>query len=162
MDLYAATDRVRSLAPRERSERFAGTDFTYEDVAERVLGDFAYRLLGDRETMDGHRTFKIEAMPFDPGHSQYKFVYYWVAQDLPCILNAEMYDQAGHEVRTMHASQLKKVSGVWGARRTEVRSLAESTRTVLSIDEVHFNQGLPEEWFTPEGMKTAHDLDKKR
>src|SRR5215471_19295658 len=32
-----ATERSRSVAPRERSERFAGSDFTYEDIAERVL-----------------------------------------------------------------------------------------------------------------------------
>jgi hypothetical protein len=99
-----ATDRVRSVATRERSERFAGTDFTYEDVAERVLDDFVYRLLSDDETIDGHRTSKIEATPVDPSRSQYKFVYYWVAQDVPCILHAEMYDQAGREVRTLHVS----------------------------------------------------------
>ncbi len=35
-----ATERVRAVAPRERSERFAGSDFTYEDIAERSLDDF--------------------------------------------------------------------------------------------------------------------------
>jgi len=65
-------------------------------------------------------------------------------------------------VRTLHGSQLKKVSGIWGARRTEVSSVLENTRTTLTIDEVHFNRGLAEEQFTPEGMKTADDLTKKR
>ncbi len=157
-----ATDRVRSLAPRERSERFAGTDFTYEDVAERVLDDFTYRLLSDSEIIGGHPTFKIAATPVDPERSQYKFVYYWVAQDVPCILHAELYDQAGRKVRMLHASQLKRVSGIWGARRTEVISQLQNTRTVLTIDEVRFNQSLGDEWFTPEGMKTVHDLTKNR
>ena len=157
-----ATDRVRSLAPRDRSERFAGTDFTYEDIAERALDDFVYRLINDNEAMDGHPAFKIAATPADPSRSQYKFIYYWVAQDVPCILFAEMYDLTGAKVRTLHGSQLKKVSGIWGARRTEVSSVLENTRTTLTIDEVHFNRGLAEEQFTPEGMKTADDLTKKR
>src|ERR1700692_3946151 len=35
-----ATQRVRSVPARERSERFAGSDFSYEDIAERSLDDF--------------------------------------------------------------------------------------------------------------------------
>ena len=34
-----ATDRVRSVAPQERSERFVGSDFTYEDIAEDPLDE---------------------------------------------------------------------------------------------------------------------------
>ena len=35
-----ATQRVRSVVPQERSARFIGTDFTFEDIGERVLGRF--------------------------------------------------------------------------------------------------------------------------
>src|ERR1700726_2711274 len=35
-----ATERVRGVAPRERAERFAGSDFTFEDIAEPALEDF--------------------------------------------------------------------------------------------------------------------------
>src|ERR1700726_1547069 len=37
-----ATERVRGVAPRERAERFAGSDFTFEDIAEPALEDFTY------------------------------------------------------------------------------------------------------------------------
>jgi hypothetical protein len=150
-----ATARVRGVTPRERSERFAGSDFTYEDVAERVLDDFTYRLLSADETMDNRKTFKIAATPVGPDRSQYKNVYYWIAQDVPCILHAEMYDQEGHEVRELHASGLKKVSNIWGARRVEMHTVAENTKTVLTIDEVRFNTGLEDALFTPEGMSKA-------
>lgn len=150
-----ATQRTRSVTPRERSEKFAGTDFTYEDVEERVLDDFDYRLLSDDETMDGHKTYKIEATPVDASRSQYKYVYYWVAQDVPVILHAEMYDQDGKLVRELHASALKRASGIWGARHVEMRSLGENTRTVLTIDEVKFNQNLDEKLFTPESMENS-------
>jgi hypothetical protein len=147
-----ATDRVRSVAPQERSERFVGSDFTYEDIAEDPLENFTYRLLSDDETIDGRKTFKIEATPVSPDRSQYKFIYYWVLQDVPCIVNAEMYDQDGHEVRTLHATQLKKESGISGFRRIEVDSVADGTHTVLTIDEAHFNTGLSPDLFTPDAL----------
>jgi hypothetical protein len=147
-----ATQRVRSVSPRELSEKFAGTDFTYEDVEERVLDNFNYRLLSDTEVIDGHKTYKIEAVPVDPSRSQYKFVYYWVAQDVPVILHAEMYDKDGKMIRELHASGLKKASGMWGGRHVEMKSVEEKTRTVLTIDEVKFNRHLDEKLFTPENL----------
>ena len=147
-----ATDRVRSVAPRERSERFVGSDFTYEDIAEDPLDDFTYRLLSDNELIDGHKTFKIEATPVSADSSQYKYIYYWILQDVPCIVHAEMYDQDGHEVRTMHGTQLKKESGISGFRHIEVDSVAEGTHTVLTIDEAHFNTGLSPDLFTSDAL----------
>jgi hypothetical protein len=150
-----ATRRTRSVTPRERSDKFAGTDFTYEDVEERVLDDFNYRLLSDTETIDGHKTYKVEARPVDATRSQYSYIYYWVAQDVPVILHAEMYDQNGKLVRELHASGLKKASGISGARHVEMKSVQENTRTVLTIDQVDFNRNLDEKLFTPEGLDSA-------
>ncbi len=150
-----ATERVRSVVPQERSSRFIGTDFTFEDIGERVLGDFIYRLIGDAELMEGHKTYKIEATPVDAAKSQYKYIYYWVAQDVPVILFAEMYDARGQKVRVLHATGLKREGGVWGARHTEMRTLADGTRTVLTIDSVKFNTKPDEKMFTPQGLAGA-------
>ena len=150
-----ATQRVRSVVPQERSARFIGTDFTFEDIGERVLDDFTYRLIGDAETMEGHKTYKVEATPVDPSRSQYKYIYYWVAQDVPVILFAEMYDAQGRKVRVLHATDLKREGGVWGARHTEMRTVQDGTRTVLTIDRVKFNTKPDEKLFTPQGLAGA-------
>jgi hypothetical protein len=150
-----AQQRVRSVATQERSTRFLGTDFTFEDIGERILDDFTYKLLGDTESMEGHKTYKIEATPVDPSRSQYKFIYYWVAQDVPVILYAEMYDAQGQKIRVLHATQLKRENGIWGARNTEMSSILDGTHTVLRIDEVKFNTSPDEKLFTPQGLAAA-------
>jgi hypothetical protein len=147
-----ATERVRPVAPQERSARFIGTDFTFEDIEERVLDDFTYRLVSDTDTIEGHKTWKIESIPTDPSRSQYKYIYYWVAQDVPVIMHAEMYDAQGKEVRVLHASQIKRVSGISGARRTEITSVLTGTKTVLVIEDVKFNIDFDEKLFTPGGL----------
>lgn len=155
-----ATQRVRPVAPQERSARFIGTDFSFEDIAERVLDDFTYKLLGEAETIEGHKTWKVEATPVDSFRSQYKYIYYWIAQDVPVILHAEMYDAQGRKVRLLHATQIKRVSGISGARRTEMTSLLTGTETVLVIDDVKFNAAIDEKLFTPEGLEQLHVSDK--
>src|SRR5579871_1650830 len=136
-----AMRRTREVAMQDRSERFLGTDFSYEDISQHSLDDFTYKMIGDSETMENHHTYKLEATPVDAARSQYKFIYYWVAQDVPVILHAEMYDAQGKKIRTLHASDLKNVRGIWGARHTEM-SAPGGTRTVLIIDDVKFNTGL--------------------
>ena len=149
-----ATERVRSVTPRERSERFAGSDFTYEDIADHSLDDFSYQPMPAGDTIENHMTYKVLATPTAPDRSQYKYIYYWVAQDVPCILHAEMYGQDGRKVREMHAGGLRKVAGIWGARKTEMRSILEGTKSVLTIDEIHLNTGLDGAAFTPEALET--------
>ncbi len=150
-----AQQRVRPVAPQERFERFIGSDFTYEDIAEPVLSDFTYRLLDASDVMEGHQTYKIESTPVDPARSQYKYIYIWVARDIHVILHEEMYGQDGHLLRTLHASDLKKVSGFWGARRIEVQTVPDGTRTNLTFDEARFNTGLSEQLFSPDNFGTA-------
>jgi hypothetical protein len=147
-----ATQRIRNVVQQERSARFIGTDFTFEDIGERVLDDFSYKLIGDAESIEGHKTYKIEATPVELGRSQYKYIYYWVAQDVPVILFAELYDAQGNKVRVLHATQLKRENGIWGARHTEMRTVADGTRTVLTINGVKFNAKPDEKLFTPQGM----------
>jgi len=146
------TERVRSVVQQERSARFIGTDFTFEDIGEGVLEEFNYKRIGDADSIDGHKTYKIEATPVEQGRSQYKYIYYWVAQDVPVILFAEFYDAQGHKVRVLHATTLKRENGVWGARHTEMRTVADGTRTVLTINGVKFNTKPDEKLFTPQGM----------
>ena len=61
-----AFNRVRRVAAQERRQRFIGTDFTNEDMAERVLDDFTYKLIGEGEVIEGRKTYKLEAVdPMD-------------------------------------------------------------------------------------------------
>lgn len=150
-----AIQRTRRIAPQERSRRFLGTDFTHEDMAERVLDDFEYRLLGEGEVVDGHKTYQIEAKPVSPDRSQYKMIHLWVAQDIPYTLRAEMFDQAGKKVRTLHASGLEKIAGIWVAKRMEITSPLENTKTTLVVQEIRFNTGLKDDLFTQQALEKA-------
>jgi outer membrane lipoprotein-sorting protein len=157
-----AQQRTRSVATQERTARFLGTDFTFEDIGERVLDDFSYKLLGDAEVIDGHKTYKVEATPVDASRSQYKSIYFWVARDAPVILFAEFYGAQGQKVRVLHATDIKRENGAWGARNTEMATVADGTRTVLHIDEVKFNTKPDETLFTPDGLTGALGPDKSK
>jgi hypothetical protein len=148
-----AIQRVRRIAAQERRQRFIGTDFTNEDMSERVLDDFTYKLIGEGEEIDGRKTYKIEARPVSPDKSQYAYVYIWVPKDAPYSTLAEMYDKQGQKLRIMKAGNLEKISGVWIAKRVEMSTPAEGTKTILTLEDIRFNTGLKEEMFTPQALE---------
>jgi hypothetical protein len=147
--------RVRNVATQQRASRFLGTDFSFEDVTPHEADDFSYELRGDGPPLEGHKTTLIVAKPVDATRSQYGRLEYAVAKDLPVILRTEMYDPQGQLVRVLDAHDIRRISGVSGARRTEVRTVADGTRTVLSIAELRLDLPLDEKDFTPEALEAA-------
>ena len=148
-----AIQRVRRIAAQERRQRFLGTDFTNEDMAERVIDDFTYTVLSEGELVDGRKTYKIEGRPVSPDKSQYAFVYLWVPVDLPYVVLGEMYDKQGQRQRIYKATSLEKISGIWVARQVEMSSPPDGTKTILMVDEVRFNTGLKEDMFTQQALE---------
>ncbi len=148
-----AIQRVRRIAAQERRQRFIGTDFTNEDMAERVIDDFSYKLLGEGEEVEGRKTYKIEARPVSPDKSQYAYVYIWTPKDVPYSVLVEMYDKQGQRQRILKATNLEKISGIWVARRVEMSTTAEGTKTILTLEDIRFNTGLKEEMFTQQALE---------
>ena len=57
-----AIERDRRIALQDRSTRFFGTDFSFEDLEERDVGQFDYKLAGE-DTVDGAACWKVESKP---------------------------------------------------------------------------------------------------
>ena len=57
-----ALQRDRRIALQDRSSRFFGTDFSFEDLEERDVDQYDYKLLGE-ETIDGVPCWKLESRP---------------------------------------------------------------------------------------------------
>ncbi len=148
-----AIRRARRIAAQERRQQFFGTDFTNEDMGERVLDDFTYKLLSQGEVIEGRKTYKIESRPVSPDKSQYGYIYLWVPQDTPYIVLAEMYDKQGQKLRILKAGALEKISGIWVAKYIEMSSPPKGTKTILIIEKLHFNSGLKEDLFTQEALE---------
>src|SRR5688572_26738334 len=71
-----ALQRDRRIALQDRSTRFFGTDFSFEDLEERVASQYEHTLLGE-ETIDAAPTWKIEAVAKNSRSSQYAKQILW-------------------------------------------------------------------------------------
>src|SRR5215471_951890 len=110
-----AINRERRIALQDRSTRFFGTDFSFEDLEERDTSQFDYKLVGE-ETIDGAACWKLQSTPKQAKISQYSQSYLWIRKDNYAVTEIEDYakDQL---VRRALYTDIRNVQGIWTAHR---------------------------------------------
>src|SRR5580700_8844712 len=78
--------RDQRIALQDRSTRFFGTDFSFEDLEERDVEQFDFKLLGDEGAQ-----WKIESRPRKS--SQYAYSYLWVKKENYTLIKVEAYNK---------------------------------------------------------------------
>src|SRR5947207_14956935 len=83
-----AIGRDQRIAFQDRSTRFFGTDFSFEDLEERDADQYDLKLLADEGS-----AWKIESRPRKS--SQYTYSYLWVKKDNFTITKVDAYNKKG-------------------------------------------------------------------
>ena len=143
--------RDRRVALQDRSTRFFGTDFSYEDLEERDVNQSDFKLIGE-EAADGQACWKIESTPRKGKSSQYNRVVMWIRKDIYFPVQYEMYAR-NQLVRTLHYKRVEKVNGVWSALEMEMFDVKRKGRTVLKSDKLRYNLPLKDELFTLQSLR---------
>jgi hypothetical protein len=146
-----ALARDRRIALQDRSTRFFGTDFSFEDLEERDVDQFEFKLLGE-EAIDGAACWRIESRPKQSKTSQYTRSVVWVRQDHYVFARLESYI-ADQVVRRLNYSQIENAQGIWSARRLEMTDLRRQSRTILRLEKLTYNLPLDEEAFTLQALR---------
>src|SRR5205085_9223595 len=87
-----AINRERRIALQDRSTRFFGTDFSFEDLEERDTNQFDYELLGE-ERIDDAACWKLQSTPKQSKVSQYSHSYLWIRKDNYSLSQIENYNK---------------------------------------------------------------------
>jgi Outer membrane lipoprotein-sorting protein len=146
-----ALQRERRIALQDRSTRFFGTDFSFEDLEERDVSQYDYRLLGE-EPVDGAACWRIESVPSERKISQYTKSEVWIRKDTFTFAQVESYVKTG-VVRRLRYSDFVQVQGIWTGRRLEMTDLRRKSRTILTLDQLEYNVPLKEEDFTLQALR---------
>jgi len=146
-----AIARERRIAMQDRSTRFFGTDFSFEDLEERDTDQFDFKLLGD-EAVDGAVCWKIEARPKKTKVSQYTHSYVWIRKDNYVVAEIENY-KTTVLVRRVKYTDIQRVQNLWTALNIEIADLSRDSRTILRIENLQYNLPMKDEDFTLQAIK---------
>jgi hypothetical protein len=145
--------RERRVAFQDRSTRFFGTDFTFEDLEERDVDQYDFKLLQD-ESIEGAACWKIESRPHQGKNSQYTHAYVWVRKDNYAFARIENY-KGGKAVRNLQYSDIRQVQGIWTAHKMDMHDLGRNSHTIMTMDRLQYNVKLTDSDFTLQALRRA-------
>jgi len=146
-----AIQRERRIALQDRSTRFFGTDFSFEDLEERDVNQYEYRLLGE-ETLAGALCWKIESRPRKTRASQYTHSLLWIRKDNYTFARIENYVRQ-ELVRRAEYREVQNVQGIWTPRLIEMQDLRRQSRTLLRLEKLAYNLPMKESDFTLQALR---------
>lgn len=143
-----AFKKTRRIASHLKNSRFAGTDFTYENLeAKRYSQDWKPKLL---KKEGGY--YLLELTP-DPGaETEYSKLLLQVRTDDFYPTRIEFHGKSGH-LKTLTNSKIEKINGYLIAREMEMLDIQSGRRTKMIITEAKFDTGLTDDRFSERYLK---------
>jgi outer membrane lipoprotein-sorting protein len=145
--------RERRIAFQDRSTRFFGTDFTFEDLEERDVEQYDFKLLKE-ETIDGAAAWKIESRPRQGKNSQYTHSYVWIRKDNYAFARVENY-KGDKAVRNLQYGDIRQVQGIWTPHKMDMHDLGRNSRTIMTMDKLQYNVKLSDSDFTLQALRRS-------
>jgi len=143
--------RDQRIALQDRSTRFFGTDFSFEDLEERDVNQYDYQVAGE-DLIDGAPCWKIEGRPRQTKSSQYTHSQLWIRKDNYVIAQIEAFNKSGL-ARRINYRDIQNVQRIWTPKRTEVYDASKKSRTVLKLEKLEYNVPLKDADFTLQSLR---------
>ncbi|MCK4339351.1 MAG: outer membrane lipoprotein-sorting protein [Candidatus Cloacimonetes bacterium] len=154
MYLYLpAFKKIRRIASHVKNTSFAGTDFTYDDMASiNYTDEYDPKLIGTKKEK-GLDHYLLELIPKKGIKKDYSKLVMWVRKDNFYPVKIEHYDKAGKLWKVMDRKWIKKEGKYWIAKEAKMTDLKKEHRTKMLIIEVKFDQDLKDEFFSQRYLK---------
>lgn len=149
-----AFGKVRRIASHAKKGSFMGSDFTFEDMGDRKLKDYAYRLLKE-EKIDGQSCWVVESIPNKGVITDYSKIVSWIWRDDDVAIREEFYDKRKN-LKKIKAVDLTKVERYWVPKLLTMENLKSRHKTELIFDEINVDTGLDAKVFKSDYLTRIH------
>jgi len=145
MYLYLpAFKKTRRIASHVKNTKFAGTDFTYEDMeAKRYSEKYTPEILKKDENH-----YILQLKPKKDVKTDYSKLIMWVRADNFYPTKIEFYDKGNNLYKVMLREKIEKVGKYWVSKESEMEDLKAKHKTKMILEDVKFDSGLSDELFT--------------
>lgn len=143
-----AMKKTQLIASQSKGGKFAGTDFTYEDLETKKYEDF-----WDGELINSdNENYYLKMTPKPDFKSTYGYVIIKVNKENFYPVNIEFYDKGGNLIKTLKREKIEKINGYLVSKESEMKDLKSGNTTKMIIEEIKFDTGIQDNQFKPEKL----------
>lgn len=142
-----AVGRVQTIGTSQRSDRFMGSDFTYEDLGQQDpdLFDFVEQQRNDERIL-------LEAVP--RRESQYERIHFYIDPERYLLIKAEYFNADGEIFKRLELHDYSNVTGeLWRPGHMVMHDLEDGRKTELRWTNRTFDEPIPDDLFTDRQLR---------
>ncbi len=144
-----AFKKVRRIASHVKNTKFAGTDFTYEDMeAVRYSDKYIPEFI---EKKDNH--FLLQLTPKEGIKTDYSKLIMWIRVDNFYITKIDHYNRGDKLFKIMTRNNIEEINGYWIAKESEMQDLKSKHTTKMIIEEVKLDSKISDDKFTKRNLE---------
>ena len=155
MYLYLpAFDRVRRIASHARKESFAGSDLSNDDLSTgKYVNHYTAKI-----TRETDQEYVLELTRRPGSNRIYPKTTAWVSKADFTIPRMELFDKGGKLWKTFEG-KYEKIQGYWAMTSLTMTDVRKEHKTIMTIEDIRFDVGLPEKTFTQRYLKRRVKVD---
>ncbi|MEO0131439.1 MAG: outer membrane lipoprotein-sorting protein [candidate division WOR-3 bacterium] len=139
-----AYKKVRRIASQVKNTKFAGTDFTYEDLENK-----RYALSWQAQILKHDSGYYyLELTPKKNTVTFYSKLVLVVNTQNYYPVEIDYYDKSGRLYKKMRATKLENIGGFWVAKESVMEDFLTKRKTKMVLEDVKFNIGISDDKFT--------------
>ena len=149
-----ALKRVKRISSANKSGKFMGSEFAYEDLTSQEVAKYRYKYLRD-EIADGRNTMVVERYP-QYEHSGYKRQVVWVDVTMWQPLKLVFYDRKNALLKTLVLAEYRQfLDKYWRPLLMSMVNHQTGKSTDLTWSDYQFATGLTNRHFDRSALKRA-------
>lgn len=147
-----ALNMVRRIAAQDKRSSFVGSDFTYEDISGRDIGEDSHEILRE-ERLAVSDCYVVKSSPKAAG-ADYGYKISWIDKTSLLPLKEEYYGGRGELYKVFTADEVKEVKGRPTVTKRTMKNLQSGHSTEVAFTKVDYDLGLEDSLFTERFLKT--------
>jgi hypothetical protein len=147
-----AFKKIKRIPASKRGDNFVGTDFSYENVKlgfeyeDYIVNFQGKRLLAGYGYVDYLEIEpKTRSLKRDLGFYSSNI---YVLPNIYLLVRQDFFDRNGKLIKRDSVANVQQIDGIWTGRILSAHNLKTNHKTIMKLDKVRYNIGLPESVFT--------------
>ena len=148
-------NRLIKLPPSMMSQGWMGSDFSNDDLLKEssIVVDYTHKIIGEEE-IDGWDCYKIELIPLEDAAVVWGKIFKWISMEEFLQMKSEYFDEDNYLIKTELAYDIKTMDGRLIPSKFElIPEEEEGHKTVVVMDDIKFNEPIPDSFFSQQNMK---------
>ncbi len=138
-----AFKKERRIAGHVKTQNFAGTDFSYEDLESKPYSE-KYNPVSAKTTSDG---YILEVTPKDK-NSAYSKLVITLFKNNYYPKKVEYYDKKGRLIKVMTNKKVEKIGKYWTSTDFVMENRTKKTKTEMIFENITFDNGFTKDDFS--------------